>query len=935
MKQTPVHREIDPLLSSSQEKLQRDRKAWRNSLLVKKAQSASARLVYTNNEEINDGITHFDVELGAESFSLKTNSRMDDGDALLDQSLSNSMNQKTDNPYEDILSQIPAIIVATILGIIIGIPFGAAYFPLNFFPLTGETAFGLRLFIFSTVICQLVLTFTSNFTNPIGLQIVENVPFYHAIAEICIEELGYGVEALSNLLLILAFATILVGISFYLLGALGLGRAIYFIPKHVLVGLIGGIGFFIFQISIEVVINQDFSFSIAGMKALMQNFHLYSYVLVFELTLRLLTYLTKNKKTGTPKYPLLAPIFYCLIPPLIFSWLWLFGISFEEAQAEGYFFPPTGGSSNDGSQELTFTASIYQMFTDPHLLDPWRVLRLDRLSFKVLMRSIPTIIGMVLFSLIHVPIYVPALNLSTNQDADINNELRAHGWSNLICGFLGGLQNYMGYSNSVAYARAGGKGKFSSIAIALSTALFFFIGPTVCMYIPRCMAGVILLHLGVDLIQESLIDAFHDFERLEYFGICFVAIVISIYGIEEGLLAGVITALSVFIAQSVHVQNPINGHSSAEMLRSSKWNRSAEAKAILDDTSIGCSRILLIQLQGHLFFGNLSKLTESICTIIREHESKHGKVWILILDFSLVLGIDGSVAMGMSKIKDMIHGDYDVSLCVYVTGEKRNKSFPCAYKLADDLVGQDSNLYDETMGRTLDDNKSYHSLDQSTLHRMDEAIDILLHERMFLTADQICHSLNEALKFAEDTLIARSNRNLCDDLISQIKLPIRKINDPVTIQKEVSILEKMLNNLLLEEYYSYALPLISNLEREVYKENDVIWEAGSTSDSAKFVVRGVLVGIQDEERGISEEIESGQIIGEAALVQNSNRTSAVKCLSEVAVLYSLSRKSYQRLLQQSPKIAMCIQIIAIRNLSFRARHVSHNIFFREGRNLSI
>ena len=82
--------------------------------------------------------------------------------------------------------------------------------------------------------CQVVLTFTSSFVNPIGLQIVENIPFFHSIAHICIQELGYGEESLSNLLIILALTSILVGISFYILGAFGLGRAVYFIPKHVL-----------------------------------------------------------------------------------------------------------------------------------------------------------------------------------------------------------------------------------------------------------------------------------------------------------------------------------------------------------------------------------------------------------------------------------------------------------------------------------------------------------------------------------------------------------------------------------------------------------------------------------------------------------------------------------------------------------------------------
>lgn len=155
------------------------------------------------------------------------------------------------------------------------------------------------------------------------------------------------------------------------------------------------------------------------------------------------------------------------------------------------------------------------------------------------------------------------------------------------------------------------------------------------------MAGVILLHLGLDLVLEALVDAYPDFERLEYFGIWFVTGVIGFLGMEKGLLAGVISALTVFIAQSVNVQHPINGYSSAELLRSSKWNRSAAALQILDDSEIGCSRICIIQLQGHLFFGNLSKLTEAISDIIQEHEMNHQKPWILVLDFSLVLGMDG------------------------------------------------------------------------------------------------------------------------------------------------------------------------------------------------------------------------------------------------------------------------------------------------------
>lgn len=311
--------------------------------------------------------------------------------------------------------------------------------------------------------------------------------------------------------------------------------------------------------------------------------------------------------------------------------------------------------------------------------------------------------------------------------------------------------------------------------------------------------------------------------------------------------------------------------------------------------------------------------------VVTQHESKNGKAWILILDFSLVLGIDASAAMEFVKIKETLHSDYDIALCIYVTGEKRGKRFPCEYKLADDLVS------DTVDGGTLD--LTSHSQDQSELHRMDGSIGILLHEKKIIAADQICESLDEALGFAEDELISRVDKSLCFHPFTHIHFPIEMIDDPNTLVEEVSILQKLLKSLLPDEFNNYHAPLISNLERQVCYEDTIVWERGSFGTSAKFVVRGMLVGIQDEERNILEEIESGQIVGETALVQNLKRTSTVKVKSKVAVLYSLSKENYNRLRVQSPNIAMCMQMITIHNLSYRAQRVTQSVFY--GRHLPI
>jgi SulP family sulfate permease len=111
----------------------------------------------------------------------------------------------------------------------------------------------------------------------------------------------------------------------------------------------------------------------------------------------------------------------------------------------GYFFPSLqdDNASNGGS-----------IIWNEHLLDMWRIIDFSVVSWGAIMDSIPTLVALVLFSLIHVPINIPAFALSTNTEAEMNTELVAHGYSNMIAGCLGGLQNYMAYTQSVLYGEA-------------------------------------------------------------------------------------------------------------------------------------------------------------------------------------------------------------------------------------------------------------------------------------------------------------------------------------------------------------------------------------------------------------------------------------------------------------------------------------------------
>jgi SulP family sulfate permease len=278
-----------------------------------------------------------------------------------------------------------------------GIPFGAAFFPTEL-ELPGKEILGLRMFLFSTMMAQLVLTYTSKFNNCVGLQMIENVPFYLELARITIAEGGgNGESAISTLFFLFGASSVIVGLVFYLLGRFELGRVLYFFPKHVLVGCIGGIGLFIVVTALEVSTNTAFSLDAGGIDAcIVRNFRLLLPVLAFEVVLRSLMRLTTSRD-GVDRYPLLGPIYYCCITPAFYAVLLGAGISPKSAEMEGYFFPPfiSSGSAFDGD--------IFRIFT---MVDP------SMISWKAVVKCIPTILGLTAFSLIHVPINIPAFGVS-------------------------------------------------------------------------------------------------------------------------------------------------------------------------------------------------------------------------------------------------------------------------------------------------------------------------------------------------------------------------------------------------------------------------------------------------------------------------------------------------------------------------------------------
>lgn len=356
---------------------------------------------------------------------------------------------------------------------------------------------------------------------------------------------------------------------------------------------------------------------------------------------------------------------------------------------------------------------------------------------------------------------------------------------------------------------------------------------------------------------------------------------------------------------------------SAATLRSSQRNRGFEANAILDSYENGRSRILVIQLQGHLFFGNVAQLNRSMNDLLSSKRASL-KPSIVIVDFSLVLGIDSSAAQAVVKLKKIMIEKYNIKLCIFVPGS--SDGFPCEYNLSSEI--DDQHIYISTEKPLLDKVLYTNASNEETGFLM-----YSLHnqEDFKYEGSQVCQTLDLGLALAENALVAWHDPSLLDNFMSSTNdMSKTDLSEDEERSSALFYLGKIYSRKDVSE--NDIELLFSFFEREIYCEDDILWRQGSSSDCAKLLVNGKLIAMLENEAGTYETVQVGRMVGELGLVTGMKRMNSLYCLSDKCVCYSISRKSFDELTDTYPKLARIMDLICIEYLADRVQHVSNRIF---------
>ena len=174
----------------------------------------------------------------------------------------------------------------------------------------------------------------------------------------------------------------------------------------------------------EVTLNASLKFDMDSFNYTMNHFDLIGVVFLFEIVLRILLWITTDFSTGKQKYQLLTPIYFCMITPIFYLFLWIFQVKINDVKRHGYFFPSLNdnphrdcnyeGGSSTACPVSAVAKSFLESSFNAEAFIMWRVFDISSVSWRCIFRSIPTLISLAVFSLIHVPINIPAFAVSTN-----------------------------------------------------------------------------------------------------------------------------------------------------------------------------------------------------------------------------------------------------------------------------------------------------------------------------------------------------------------------------------------------------------------------------------------------------------------------------------------------------------------------------------------
>ncbi|MEL7352405.1 MAG: SulP family inorganic anion transporter [Cyanobacteria bacterium P01_A01_bin.116] len=338
-------------------------------------------------------------------------------------------------------------------------------------------------------------------------------------SEIVVQFPNDASASLPTVMMAISVTAFLVGSAFFLLGTFQLGHLSRFIPYPVIGGFLAGTGYLFVQGAFKVMTDQSLGW--LQLPWLFQPALLIRWMPGLVIASTLFILLRRYHNTF-------------LLPSLLAGFTVLFYLILRLSQ-----------TSTASAREAGL---LMEAFSGASLWQPLHWSMFSQVDWSLIADQSGNIATTVLLSVIVLLLNASGLDLATQQEIDLNRELRSAGMANLMVGLVGGTVGYQSLSlSTLNCARIGAKSRLVGVVVALICLLTWGLGDTLITLFPKPLLGGVLLYLGLSLLVEWLYDAWFRLSVTEYGMVVAILVTIAFRGVLPGVGAGLLISCFLWV----------------------------------------------------------------------------------------------------------------------------------------------------------------------------------------------------------------------------------------------------------------------------------------------------------------------------------------------------------------------------------------------------
>ncbi len=417
---------------------------------------------------------------------------------------------------------------------------------------------------------------------------------------------------------IIVFSSLLTGGFVLLLGATRASGVVRYIPYPIVGGFLAGLGWLIFNAGFAVVV--DHRVAAGTLPILLADDVVMRWLpsLLFAVCVLVLQ--------ARIKYAMIMPVIIIAAMALFYAWAQLVAGDVDALAAAGWFLPRV-----------------------PQSIDwpPLDLAAIARLDANMIGASAGGILTLIVVCTLNVFFRASAQELVSGRELDFNRECAVNGAANLVSGLAGGgIVGYHGPASTALVEMMGVYGRLVGIILALMFWLTLMFGSALFSLIPRFLPAGLLMYFGLQFMKDWLLDSWFKLPKQDYIIVVVIALATALFGLLPGIGLGLALAMSFFVLEYSRM-DVIKQRLSGGVHRSNLDRSFAENQYLQREGE----QILIMRLQGYLFFGTAYRFYEQVKLIISADAEVH--IRYIVLDFKSVRGFDVSTSNDFRKLKQL------------------------------------------------------------------------------------------------------------------------------------------------------------------------------------------------------------------------------------------------------------------------------------------